>query len=184
MTIFETVRQLVDLSDIRLEGRVLDIGGGGEGVIALHSGDRVVAIDNRADELMESPDMGLKVVMDACELAFLDDYFDTITCFYSLLYMDVGQVEQCLGQVFRVLKPGGMLWVWDAVLPPVKQADVFITQLDIKLSARERLQTGYGVHWRQTHSPTELRALCERIGFVFCDSDEVEAALWLCMTKK
>ncbi|TFF89622.1 MAG: methyltransferase domain-containing protein, partial [Promethearchaeota archaeon] len=72
----------LDLVKIDLNGRILDIGGGGEGVIGQLKGAQVVAIDLRADELMEAADGDyLKVIMDAKQLKFLDDYFDTITAF-------------------------------------------------------------------------------------------------------
>lgn len=38
-----------------LEGAILDVGGGGEGVIGRIYGPRVVAIDNRQEELDEAP---------------------------------------------------------------------------------------------------------------------------------
>lgn len=38
-----------------LHGSILDIGGGGEGVIGLLYGSQVTAIDNRQEELDEAP---------------------------------------------------------------------------------------------------------------------------------
>jgi 2-polyprenyl-3-methyl-5-hydroxy-6-metoxy-1,4-benzoquinol methylase len=46
----------IDLTELRLEGRVLDIGGGGEGLISRQAGNNVIAIDLRADELAEPPE--------------------------------------------------------------------------------------------------------------------------------
>ena len=39
-----------------LTGSILDIGGGGEGIIGRLYGSRVTAIDNREEELDEAPD--------------------------------------------------------------------------------------------------------------------------------
>lgn len=61
--------------------RILDIGGGGEGVIGLCYGEKVVAIDLRKDELEQAPDGPLKIVMDARELSFLEDSFDAVASF-------------------------------------------------------------------------------------------------------
>lgn len=62
-------------------GGILDIGGGGEGVIGLCYGEKVVAIDLRKDELEQAPDGPLKIVMDAKELSFLEDSFDAVASF-------------------------------------------------------------------------------------------------------
>ena len=59
----------VDLSQVTLNGRILDIGGGGEGIIAQFKGESVVAIDPNKKELEEAPSKGdLKIVMDAKDL--------------------------------------------------------------------------------------------------------------------
>ena len=39
-----------------LQGRILDLGGGGEGVVGRRWGRQVTAIDNRQEELDEAPD--------------------------------------------------------------------------------------------------------------------------------
>jgi len=89
-------KQHVDITKVEIPGRILDIGGGGEGIIARRYGDKVIAIDNRKDELEESPDAGLKIVMDACELKFLDNSIDNATCFYSLMF--IPDVEKMLAE--------------------------------------------------------------------------------------
>ena len=53
-----------------LKGTVLDIGGGGEGVIGQLYGKQVTAIDNRQEELDEAPDCCEKVLMDATQMTF------------------------------------------------------------------------------------------------------------------
>ena len=47
--------QHINMSDVELSGRILDIGGGGEGIIGLLKGERVVAIDRREAELKGAP---------------------------------------------------------------------------------------------------------------------------------
>lgn len=71
-----------------LAGPILDLGGGGEGVIGLIYGGQVTAIDNRQEELDEAPEGPVKLVMDAAALAFADGSFQTVTAFFSLMYMD------------------------------------------------------------------------------------------------
>lgn len=53
-----------------LQGKILDIGGGGEGIIGRVYGAQVVAIDNRQEELDEAPDGFEKILMDASRLSF------------------------------------------------------------------------------------------------------------------
>jgi len=66
---------LVSMDDFAPVGLVLDIGGGGEGVIGQVVGKNVIAIDRRMDELQEAPDGPRKVVMDARHLGFPDQKF-------------------------------------------------------------------------------------------------------------
>jgi len=158
-------KQIVDLRNVLLNGRILDIGGGGEGIISRHAGNRVISIDIRKDELLESPDVGIKIVMDAVDLKFLDNTFDVITCFYSLMYMSEETVEKCLSEAFRVLKPDGCLWIWDTEMSWNEQSDVFIANLDIAL-ANELISAGYGVSWHKGQSHESVFNVCDKVGFV------------------
>ena len=80
-------RQEVVLEDFDSPGYILDIGGGGEGVIGLLKGGQVIAIDISKRELEQAPDGPLKIVMDAAELKFLDSSFPVATFFYTLMYI-------------------------------------------------------------------------------------------------
>ena len=180
----ETSRQLIDLSNIKFSGRILDIGGGGEGIISQHSGDGVVAIDKRADELAETPDVGTKIIMDACSLNFLDDYFDNITSFYTLMYMDEHQIEQFLKEAYRVSKENAILWIWDTVIPVEKNADVFVAQLEVKVSETKTIMTGYGVGWNKCQSLSIIKEFCEKVGFVYEEGCENGDLISLRLRKK
>ncbi len=78
---------IVDLRTVPLTGRVLDIGGGGEGVIGQLAPDQVVSIDPSREELEQAPAGPLKVVMRAENLTFTDASFTTATLFYTLMYI-------------------------------------------------------------------------------------------------
>jgi len=65
-------KQTIVIDDLNTDGIILDIGGGGEGIIGQLKGSQVVAIDTDRDELLEAADGPLKIVMDATQLAFLD----------------------------------------------------------------------------------------------------------------
>lgn len=165
MKVFETKRATVDLSGISLAGKVLDIGGGGEGIISRVAGERVVSIDNRIDELLESPDIGLKIVMDGSDLKFLDGAFDTVTAFYSLMYMSAGEIKKVAQETFRVLKPGGYAVVFDTEFPmPLPEKDVFVKQLKVILP-KETITTGYGVAWTRNQTKEQIIEIYSSCGF-------------------
>lgn len=48
-----------------IQGSILDIGGGGEGIIGRLYDPQVLAVDNRQDELDETPETFKKALMDA-----------------------------------------------------------------------------------------------------------------------
>ena len=77
-------------------GSILDIGGGGEGIIGRLYKSAVTAIDNVQEELDEAPDCCKKLLMDAAELDFDNESFDNVTFFYSLMYMDTETKEKAL----------------------------------------------------------------------------------------
>ena len=89
--------------------KVLDIGGGGEGIIGLLYGKKVVAIDKLEEELADTNNDAIKILMDACNLEFPNESFDLVTFFYCLMYMDEKTKKKALKEALRVLKYGGIL---------------------------------------------------------------------------
>ena len=87
-------RQVVVLDDFVADGFVLDIGGGGEGIIGQLKPAQVVAIDLSSRELLGAPAGPLKIVMDATDLKFLDETFSTATSFFTLMYMKPADQER------------------------------------------------------------------------------------------
>ncbi len=150
--VFEPQKVAVD--GLPTSGLILDIGGGGEGVIGRIAGERVVAIDRLQEELEEAPSGPLKIVMDARELGFLDGVFQTVTAFFSLMYMKGEDHRRVFEEVFRVLAPGGRFLVWDAVFPPRgdETKDIAVFPISVDLPGGGTVSTRYGVRW-----PTEGR---------------------------
>jgi ubiquinone/menaquinone biosynthesis C-methylase UbiE len=74
-------KQEIIVEDFDSPGYILDIGGGGEGIIGKLKGKQVVAIDPNKQELEEAPVGSLKVIMDATDLQFLDNTFSVASCF-------------------------------------------------------------------------------------------------------
>jgi len=126
-----------------IKGTILDIGGGGEGVIGRIYKKSVTAIDNEQQELDEAPDCCKKILMDAKQLSFVDESFDNATAFYSFMYMSRKTKEKAIYEINRVLKFGGKLYVWDAEIISAER-EPFLTELDIDADG-EKIHTTYGV---------------------------------------
>ncbi len=146
MHVFE--RQDFEVADFEAFGYVLDIGGGGEGIIGQMKPAQVVAIDLSKRELEDAPPGPLKIVMDATDLKFLDGSFQTATAFFSLMYMRPEVQQKVFAEVFRVLARGGRWLIWDAVIPqPLEngtRGPVFRFRFHLP---GKTVQTGYGTLW-------------------------------------
>jgi len=166
-------QETITVDDFDAAGFILDIGGGGEGIIGLLKGDRVVAIDPQKRELEEAPDGPLKVVGDARALPFLDGSFETATAFFSLMFLKSREdIEKVLAEAHRVLRPGGRLLIWDANIsrPADTDKEAYVTFLRVLVGDRE-IGTGYGQPWPdEPHDPTFYVTAAEAAGF---DAGEV-----------
>lgn len=129
--------------DKELCGSILDIGGGGEGIIGRLYKSNVTAIDNVQEELDEAPDCCTKLLMDATDIAFDDGRFDNVTFFYSLMYMSTGTKAKAIAEACRVLKKGGKLVIWDSEIQSA-YPKAFSAELEIKL-CNETIHTEYGI---------------------------------------
>lgn len=145
---YSTQPQLIELSSIETEGFILDIGGGGEGIIGKLNGKQVVAIDVNENELLETQNDALKVIMDATELKFLPKSFDVCTAFFSLMYIPTNNHLKVYEEVHRVLKDHGKLLLWEVKIPETfGDYKAFIVRLNVKLPTEE-VEAGYGVKWQ------------------------------------
>ena len=164
----------VDLSAVALNGKILDIGGGGQGIIGQFKGESVVAIDPNQNELEDSPSKDdLKIVMDAKELKFLDNSFDTATSFFTLMYIPREDHITIFEEIYRVLKKDGEFAIWDAIIPNKGEDDrsVFFISLEVKIGDN-KIETGYGVSWNKELNTKYLSNLSEKIGFELLESKD------------
>lgn len=138
-----------EIRDFDSDGYILDLGGGGEGVIGQLKGKDVIAIDFRKEELLEAPEGPLMIVMDARELKFLDESFHTATAFFSLMYVRKKEDQlKVFREAWRVLKPGGTLHFWDVDISqkPKTDSKYFIVHLLYRIGDKVT-ETGYGMPW-------------------------------------
>ncbi len=161
-------RQVVTVDDFPSSGHILDIGGGGEGIIGLLKGQDVIAIDMNRRELEEAGEGALNVVMDPRDLQFLDGAFNTATAFFSLMYLkessDYGRV---FDEVFRVLRPEGHFLIWDTNIAEHAEAPQpsYAVLLTVHVKDRE-IETGYGQPWpAETHDLSFYETLAQETGF-------------------
>lgn len=141
-------RQEFVVADFQAAGHILDIGGGGEGIIGQMKPTQVVAIDLSKRELEEAPAGPLKIVMDAADLKFLDGSFNTATAFFSLMYMRPEIQRRVFAEVFRVLARGGRWLIWDAVIPDALENDTRGPVFRFRFHLPGKMvETGYGTFW-------------------------------------
>jgi len=140
--------QVIVVDDFACEGFILDIGGGGEGIIGELKGDNVIAIDLQKEELEEAPQGPLKIIMDAAELKFIDSTFNMATAFFTLMFIKPIKHREVIDEVFRVLKSGGSFLIWDITLPTCldETKDLVAFRLTVRLPQKE-IKTGYGAPW-------------------------------------
>jgi len=55
-------KAIIDISSLAEDGFILDIGGGGEGIIGLINGRKVISIDLLKNELEETNNDSLKII--------------------------------------------------------------------------------------------------------------------------
>jgi ubiquinone/menaquinone biosynthesis C-methylase UbiE len=141
---FFTQPDLIAIESIP-DGSVIDIGGGGEGIIAQIGKKRITALDKHQSEINEAKRHAPSanwVLADATDLSYSNDYFDNATAFFSGMYMSMETFDKVCKEVFRVIKTNGEFWIWDAKISDNK--DLFIIRLQITLPGGKKVKTGYG----------------------------------------
>ncbi|MGD8545913.1 MAG: class I SAM-dependent methyltransferase [Candidatus Bathyarchaeota archaeon] len=181
--LFLITTQSIKLSSFKIKGFILDIGGGGEGIIGKLNGTHVVAIDTSELELVETKNEALKLVMDATDLKFLPDSFDNCTAFFSLMYVPKSKHSKVFEEAHRVLKDNGQFLLWDVKIPKTEiKYREFIVPLKVQLPD-ETVETAYGVKW-QTQDVNHFKELAEEHKFKVVDEWNKGEILHLKMLKE
>lgn len=170
---FKLPAQAVTLCDFPADGPILDIGGGGEGVIGQIKGSQVVAIDMLLRELAEAPAGPLKIIMDARDLKFLSCTFQTVTAFFSFMFIHPYDHARVFHEIYRVLAPKGQFMLWDVEIPqrPEPEKDMLVFPLQVQLPSTV-INTGYGTPYTEkTVKLEDYITLASRCGFKMMESN-------------
>ena len=163
-----------------LTGHILDIGGGGEGVIGQIYGKQVTAVDTLKCELDEAPPGFNKTVMNALHLGFSTATFDNATAFFSFMFIKQPLHEPIFREVFRVLKPGGAFLIWDAEF---ENAEPFIIEVSIVYDGQES-SPSYGIQREGVRQSVPLFIQqATQAGFDFTDSFTNKNSFFLTLRK-
>ncbi len=164
-----------------LDGLILDIGGGGEGVIAQLYPGQVIAIDNRLDELEEAPSQAVKIVMDAREMSFTDSCLDNVTAFYSFMYISEEDHGKVLSEIKRVLKSKGQFHIWDT---EIKEANPFLADLDISIQDYS-IHTTYGIYKDEASQDAEyFKQIISDLGLTLINESNESGHFYQCWQKE
>lgn len=96
-------------------GRLMDLGSGTGAAGPILEGHEVVAVEPVRQMLSHSP-ITLRVAGVGEALPFTDRSFDGV--FSAYVFRNLSSVEETLCEIYRVLRPGGVLAVVDLARPP------------------------------------------------------------------
>ena len=156
--------QKIEITSIP-EGFIVDVGGGGEGIIAQIGRERVTAIDKFQSEIDQAKNKAPEanwVLADARKMNFSDAHYDNATSFFSIMYMSTEDKKEVFKEIFRVIKPGGEFWIWDISIS--KERGVSLAKIKAILPDKTVVRTAYGVSSKK-QTVTFVEEMLEDVGF-------------------
>ena len=119
--------------------------------------------------------------MDARELKFLDKTFDSITSFFTLMYINKADHNKVFTETHRVLKDGGNFTIWDVNIPKYTGGikDIFLVPLEVRLK-NKKIKTAYGISWNQAEQDMEYYInLGKEVGFGVANTEQMDQAYYI-----
>ncbi len=170
----ETPLQEISFRRLGGTGLVLDVGGGGEGIVSRIEGSRVCAVDINMNEIREAQIYEPSPQWLACNgesLPFRSAVFETATMWFSLDYMADWKMKRAVMQeVFRVLRRKGSFSIMSSKI--VCHESRFVLKLRYTLPDGSVYQTGYGVKGNQGQTVDKISNIVERTGFQITNKDD------------
>jgi ubiquinone/menaquinone biosynthesis C-methylase UbiE len=169
--------QTIHLDDLPKGRLILDIGGGGEGLVSRIGGKCVCAVDYRMSEILEAKIHGPPAnwfAADARSLPFRDRSFDMVTLWFSLEYM-AGRTtkERIFTESFGALKRGGDLSIYAGRIDCKKERFIFNALFILPDGTVSKV--GYGVQGNQGQTIDSVCSLLKKVGF---DGLQIEDNDW------
>ena len=115
---FETPVQTIGLKQLPPEGLIIDIGGGGEGLVSRIERSRVCVVDINLNKIREAMIYGQAsqwILSDGRMLSMKEEMFNVATLWFSLGYVqDWDSKARVLEEVARVLRQSGHISILGA----------------------------------------------------------------------
>jgi ubiquinone/menaquinone biosynthesis C-methylase UbiE len=146
-------------------GSILDVGGGGEGIIAQIGREGVTSIDKSQHEIDEAKHKAPEanwILADARTLDFPDEYFEVATAFFSIMYMSNDVKKEVFREIFRVLSQGAEFLVWD--IPIKKETGVSLIKIKVIFPDNTKIRTAYGVS-SKIQTSNSVKEMLQEVGF-------------------
>ena len=173
-------KHTIEIEPIETEGYILDIGGGGEGIIGKLNGRDAISID--LSFLTRQDSESLKILMDASDLKFLSSQFEVAAAFFTFMYIENDDHPKVFREVHRVLKDRGRFLIWDSRIPEsFEDKRFFVLPLEILLPD-ERVESVYGAKLDHQSLPY-FKGLASRSGFEVAGEWEKEEIFFLELKK-
>jgi ubiquinone/menaquinone biosynthesis C-methylase UbiE len=172
--ILSSPTQRIELNELPKNRLILDIGGGGEGLVSRIGGRQIFAVDYRMSKILEARIHNPPAnwfVSDAQFLPFHRNSFDMATLWFSLGYMkDWAIKERVLSQAFEAIKKNGKLSILASRIDCKEKR--FIFNALFALPDGTVTKVGYGVHGNQEQTLDRVCSLLRKVGFVDLQTED------------
>jgi ubiquinone/menaquinone biosynthesis C-methylase UbiE len=165
--IYKPPIQRIELGNLPEKGIIIDVGGGGDGLVSRIAGARVCAVDINIDKIREAriyEQHANWLNCDGQSLCFVDDVFDTATLWFSLGYLRTWDMkQQVLHEINRVLKADGELLIWACRIDCEEVGALF--RVDLTFPDRSVSRFGFGVAGQQNQTISTVSQILDMSGF-------------------
>ncbi|MFX1262731.1 MAG: class I SAM-dependent methyltransferase [Promethearchaeota archaeon] len=164
---FETPVQKIELKQLPREGLIIDIGGGGEGLVSRIETSRVCAVDvnlNKIREAMIYGQVSQWILSDGRMLSVKDERFNVATLWFSLGYVqDWDSKKQVIAEVARVLRRSGQISILGARITYTDSRFVMRALLHFPDGSVSKMS--YGMAGTQVQDAESVIRLLQETGF-------------------
>ena len=171
---FETPVQKIELKKLRQEGLIIDIGGGGEGLVSRIETSRVCAVDINLNKIRETMIYGQAsqwILSDGRMLSVQDERFNVATLWFSLGYIqDKNSKAQVLGEVARVLRRLGYISIIAAKITCSEPR--FVMRALFHFPDGSVSKMSYGMDGKQKQDSKTVVELLQETGFSNITSED------------